>query len=171
VGIGLVLRHFEWLRSLAASTETEFVVFVSYGLALSLICASSNVMRGRDTIILTLAATLIWGIFVEGHRLLMLRFLAFAWLILAGLQLSHRLVAASRVGPRVLVGTLLPAAFCGIGGLVYYGVMGFVAPLDLQITGGLTGGLVWGGTLGLAIGLGISAGNGIKRWLMNRAKS
>lgn len=139
--------------------EEAFVVFTTYGLAFSLIASASIVIRSRDTIILILAATVIWGVFVESNKNLgMVRYITFAALITVGVAVGRRLSAYRPAAVRVAVTAAAPAALCGAGGLLYYGLLGAFRPAVVDLGRGWAFGLSWGLSLGLAVGFGVAAG-------------
>jgi len=146
--------------------EAHFVFFVVYGLAISLIAAASRMIRKRDTVILILAATIAWVIFVETRQLLgMTRFLVFASLATLGVLVSDRTWAGTTPWRRVAFGALLPAGLCCVAGLAYYGL---VAGFTHAATGSareLAAGGAWGFSLGLAVGLGLAIGSEALRWM------
>jgi hypothetical protein len=121
-------------------------------------------MRGRDTVILILAATIIWGVFVEtGGRVRMIRFLLFASGVTYMLRLADRVWAGAATGRRMFGGIASPALVCLLIGLVYFAITarfrGNVLPHSL-----LTG-ATWGFSLGLAVGLGLSIGGELLKWM------
>jgi hypothetical protein len=74
-----MLRRVLPFGSRVIAGEGAFVFFIVYGLAFSLISSASTVIRTRDAVILILAATIMWGIFLEGHLAVnMIRCLAVA---------------------------------------------------------------------------------------------
>jgi hypothetical protein len=147
-----------------------FVGFTVYGLALSLVVSAATVIRRRDTIILILAATIIWGIFVEDETAPgMIRYLTFAALMTVGILLARRLVSSARVGARIGVGAVLPAALCGVGGLVFHGLAERHLT-EMMHGGSALGGLTWGLWLGLAVGLGVTIGAELVEWLVRKIK-
>lgn len=159
VSIGLILRNVLPLRSLIITGEQAFVVFMTYGLAFALISSASTVIRRRDTIILILAATIIWGIFVEkGNSLGMVRYLTFAALMTVGVALGRSMAADQRPFVRISMGAVIPAVLCGIGGLVYYVIIGWLGRAAVDLGSTWTFGLSWGLSLGLAVGLGVAVG-------------
>jgi hypothetical protein len=170
IGAGVILRNIQAIRAMAARTDATFVMLVMYGLALSLLSGASMAVRRRDTVIVTLASTVIWGIFVEGHRLLMLRFLVFAALIIVGIQLGRWMLSASTRAARIAMGTVFPGVLCGLGGLIYYAVLDLLEYENVDLGGGPLGGLVWGLALGLAVGLGVSVGSEFLECMVNRRR-
>jgi len=154
------------LKHVVVGAEAHFVFFVVYGLAISLIAAASKMIRKRDTVILILAATIAWVIFVETRQLLgMIRFLVFASLATLGVLASDRVLSATKPWRRVAFGALLPAGLCCAAGLAYYGL---VARFSQSATGPareLAVGGAWGFSLGLAVGLGLALGSEALRWM------
>jgi hypothetical protein len=146
-----------------------FVGFTIYGLALSLVVSAATVIRRRDTTILILAATIVWGIFVEGETTAgMIRFLTFAALIALGVLWARRLAERSHAGTRIVLGTVLPAVLGGLGGLIFHGLAERL--LSETVYGGsAVGGLTWGLWLGLAVGLGVTIGGEMVEWIVRKA--
>jgi hypothetical protein len=166
VGISYLVRRVPVFRHLVVAGETHFVFFVIYGLAISLIASASKVMRKRDTVILLLAATIIWVTFVEARQLLgMIRFLVFASLITLGVLLSDRAWLGSRGLLRVLAGALLPAVLCCAAGFIYYGLVAYFGHAQMTFSRELAVGSSWGFSLGLAVGLGLAMGGEVLRWM------
>jgi hypothetical protein len=172
IGISYAVRHIPLLRHAAVAGEAHFVFFVVYGLGISLIAAASTVMRRRDTVIVILAATIAWVVFVEARQLLgMLRFLVFAALATLGVETAGGCAAAgSKVWARLARGTLYPAGLCLAAGLVYYGLAARFGPGPASAARDALVGGVWGFCLGLAVGLGLALGREALRW-MSRADS
>lgn len=168
----MVFRRATLLRSLVIAAGQAFVGFTIYGFALSLIAAASTVIRRRDTIILILAATIIWGIFVvEGRPSGMIHFLLFAALVTAGVLAARGLATGFGSAARIGLGALLPAVLCGAGGLVYYGLAGPSSAEVLDLKAGLSMGFSWGLALGVAVGLGLSVGAEVLEWMLSKDKS
>jgi hypothetical protein len=170
VGIGLLLRRIPALGRLVLAGEDAFVTFNIYGLAFSLIASASTVIRRRDTTILILAATVMWGIFVaEGLASEMIRFVMFASLITLGVRMGlGRVVDASRgarVGPSTVMGGMLSA----LGGLVYYWAGPLLGAPDSAVAGGIAVGLLWGLSLGVAVSVGVSSVNEVVDWMARKA--
>lgn len=158
------------LRSLVITDEEAFVVFTIYGLAFALISSASTVIRRRDTIILILAATIIWGIFVEHNKALgMIRYMVFAALITVGVSIGRWLAARRRMAVRLPAAAILPALLCGVGGMIYYGLLGWLRPLAVELGKGWTFGLSWGFSLGLAVGFGVAIGCEIVGCMVRKA--
>ena len=165
------MRHVAPLRRLVIAGEASFVVFTIYGLAFSLMSSASTVIRRRDTIILILAATIIWGIFVEEQVALgMIRYLFFAVLIVVGVLVSRRGSAGSSGAKRILLGGIVPAVLCGVGGFIYLGLVDWLARSGADTGRAMLGGLSWGLSLGLAVGLGVSIGNEVVECLVRKAR-
>jgi hypothetical protein len=152
-------------------SREAFVIFNIYGHAFSLIAAASTVIRRRDTTILILAATIMWGIFLaEEMAMEMVRFLAFSTLITIGIRIGLRRMA-ERPGPgRVLLTSVLAGLLCGIGGLVYHGVGSLLNSADYGLMGSAGVALFWGFVLGFAVALGISLGFEVVEWMMRKAR-
>jgi hypothetical protein len=160
IAVGLVLRRIPALNRLVLTGRHAFVIFNVYGLAFSLIAAASTVMRRRDTTILILAATVMWGIFMaKGMSSEMVRFLLFASLITAGLRVGRGRAATLSHAGRIGLSTVLGGTMAGIGGLLYYGVGGALGAPDAATAGGLAVGLLWGLSLGVAVNLGVASGS------------
>ncbi len=170
MGVGLVIRHVLPLRNLVITGEEAFVVFTTYGLAFSLIASASTVIRRRDTIILILAATVIWGVFVESNKNLgMVRYITFAALITVGVAVGRRLSGYHAAAARVAMTAAAPAVLCGAGGLLYYGLLGAFRPAVIDLGRGWAFGLSWGLSLGLAVGFGVATGCEIVECIVRRA--
>lgn len=169
--MGYVLRHVSPLRRLVIAGEASFVIFTIYGLAFSLISSASTVIRRRDTTILILAATIIWGIFVEEQVALgMIRYIVFAALIVVGVLASRKGSTGLPGAKRILLGGVVPAVLCGVGGFVYHGLVDWLARSGPGTGRAMLGGLSWGISLGLAVGLGISIGNEVVECLMSKVR-
>lgn len=147
------------------------MLFNIYGDALSLIAAASTVMRRRDTTILILAATIMWGIFLAKEMATeMVRFLAFSALITIGIRIGLRRLAVRPGAARVVLTSLLTGVLCGMGGLIYHEVSSLARATDygLMRTTGVA--LCWSFALGLAVALGISIGTEVVEWMMRKAQ-
>ena len=169
IGVGLILRRLLPLGNLLNIGREAFIIFNIYGYAFSLIAAASTVIRRRDRIILILAATVMWGIFVaEEMALEMVRFILFASLITVGVRIGRRITAKSVAG-RVLLRAGICALICGIGGLAYHGFGSLFGVPEYCLMGGLSTALSWGLALGFAVGLGISLGSEVVEWMAKRA--
>jgi hypothetical protein len=160
VGIGLVLRRIPALDRLVLTGQDAFVIFNIYGLAFSLIASASTVMRRRDTTILILAATVMWGVFVAREMSSeMIRFLLFASLITIGLRIARGRAATASSCARIGLSTLMGGVMAGIGGMVYYGLGVLLGAPESATAGGVAVGLLWGLSLGLAVNLGVASGS------------
>jgi hypothetical protein len=168
--VGLILRHVLVLRNLVITAEAAFVVFTIYGLAFSLISSGSRVIRRRDTVILILAATIIWGIFVEQQKALgMIRFMTFATLMTVGVSLARSVSSTLGRVARVGIGAALPMVLCGAGGLIYCSLVGWLRPGVVDVGRGPVFGLSLGLALGLAVGLGVAVGSEVVEWIAGKA--
>jgi len=165
-----VLRHLLPLGKVLVISREAFVIFNIYGHAFSLIAAASTVIRRRDTTILILAATILWGIFVAGELAMeMVRFLTFSSLITIGVRIGlGRMAGRPGVG-RVLSTSLLTGTICGIGGLVYQVAGNLLNSVDYGLMGSAGVALCWGFALGFAVALGISLGSEVVEWMMKKA--
>jgi hypothetical protein len=171
IGIGLVLRRIPALGRLVLAGEEAFVTFNIYGLAFSLVASASTVMRRRDTTILILAATIMWGIFVAREMSSeMIRFILFAALITIGVRIGIRPGTKTRIGAGIGISTALGGVFCAVGGLAYYGAGRLLGAPDASIAGGVAVGFLWGLSLGVAVSLGVSAGNEVVGWIGRKAR-
>jgi hypothetical protein len=169
IGIGLVVRRVLPTARLASMAAQAFVGFTVYGLALSLVVSAATVIRRRDTIILILAATIVWGIFVEDETTPgMIRYLTFCTLMTLGVLWARRLASGSLAGARVVLGALLPAVLCALGGLGFHRIAQQRFPNMIQ-GGSAVGGLTWGLWLGLAVGLGVAIGGELVGWIVKKA--
>jgi hypothetical protein len=154
------------LKHVVVSAETHFVFFVVYGLAISLIAAASKMIRKRDAVIVILAATIAWVIFVETRQLLgMIRFLVFASLATLGVLAGDRAWSGVKPWQRVAFGALLPAGLCCAAGLAYYGLVARFGHAAAGPARELAVGGAWGFSLGLAVGLGLALGSEVLRWM------
>jgi hypothetical protein len=161
-----VLRHVTPLRRLVISVEEAFVVFTIYGLAFSLIAAAAKAIRRRDTVILILASTVVWGIFADEYRIPgMVRFITFAAPISIGILLAGWVTREASRAMRIAAGTLLPGLFCAVGGLAYHGILVYINTVARDVGREALVGFSWGLSLGLAVGLGISLGSEVVAWL------
>ncbi len=171
IGIGLMLHRIPALGRLVLKGQNAFVIFNIYGLAFSLIGSASTVMRRRDTTILILAATVMWGIFMaRGMSSEMIRFLLFAALITIGLRIGGRRVAMASSAARIGLNTLIGGAMAGIGGMIYYGVGGLLGAPDAATAGGVAVGLLWGLSLGVAVNLGVVSGSEVVDCIAGKAR-
>jgi hypothetical protein len=171
IGAGLLLRHIPALGRLVLAGEDAFVTFNIYGLAFSLIASASIVIRRRDTTILILAATIMWGIFMaRGLASEMIRFVLFAALITVGLRIGIRRATGSSSVARVCLSTIVGGIFCAFGGLAYYWVGGLLGAPESAVAGGVAVGLLWGLSLGLAVSVGVSSGNEVIDWIARKPR-
>ena len=153
------------MRDLVLADQTDFIGFVIYGLAISLVVAASRSMRARDTAILILGATIIWGVFIEtGDRVGMIQFLLFAAATSYVLRLADRVWGGAGRGWRLLAGIGGPALVCLLLGLGYFGLAGRASGGN-ALPNSLITGATWGLALGLAVGLGLSVGGELLRWM------
>ena len=163
IAISYLLRHLDGLRDLAMADQADFIGFVIYGLAISLIASASREMRARDTAIMILGATIIWGVFIEsGDRAGMIRFLLFAAATVYMTRLADR-VWGKAAGWRLLGGAAGPAFACLLLGLGYSAIATKAAGTGAPA--GLMTGATWGFSLGLAVGLGLSIGGELLKWM------
>ena len=166
IGISYLLRRVPFLKHVVVGAEAHFVFFVVYGLAISLIAAASKQIRRRDTVIVILAATIAWVIFVETRQLLgMIRFLVFTSLATLGVLFSDRAWSGTKPWRRVVSGAILPAGLCCAAGLAYYGLVGRLGHAPTGLARELVAGGAWGFSLGLAVGLGLALGSEALRWM------
>ncbi len=171
IGVGLLLRHLLPVGNRLIISREAFVIFNIYGHAFSLIAAASTVIRRRDTTILILAATIMWGIFVaEELAVGMVRFLAFSTLITIGIRIGLRRMVECPGPGRVLLTSLLTGALCGIGALVYHGVGTLLDFANYGLMGTAGVAFCWGFALGFAVALGISLGHEVVEWMMRKAR-
>jgi hypothetical protein len=166
VAVSYAVRRVPVFRHAAVAGEAHFVFFVVYGLAISLVAAASTVIRRRDTVIVILAATIAWVVFVEARQLLgMLRFLVFASLATAGVLAGGRAAPGSKPWHRIARGAALPGGLCCAAGLAYYGLVAYFGHAQAAAARELLVGGVWGLSLGLAVGLGLALGREALRWM------
>jgi hypothetical protein len=171
IAVGLVLRRISALNRLVLAGEDAFVTFNIYGLAFALIASASTAIRRRDTTILILAATVIWGIFVaEGLASEMIRFVMFATLITFGVRMGLGWTGSASGGTRIGLSTLLGGTFCALGGLVYYWAGALLGAPDRAVAGGTAVGLLWGLSLGVAVSVGVSSGSEVVDWIALKAR-
>jgi hypothetical protein len=164
--VSYLVRRVPFFMHAVIAEGTRFVFFVTYGLALSLIASTSTVIRKRDTVIIILAATITWVVFVETRQLLgMIRFLLFASVTTLGVSLADSVRGPSRTGLRILGRAILPGVLCCVAGLAYYGLVARFGPVPGNVHRELVAGGAWGFFLGFAVGLGISVGSGLMRWM------
>lgn len=166
VAVSYLIRHVPALKVLPMAGEAHFVGFVIYGLAISLIASAARVIRRRDTVILLLAATIIWVVFVEVRQISgMFRFLAFASAVTVGVLLGDRLGAGSPRWLRAVGGIFLPGVLCSAAGAAAYGLAALADRVPGRLPGLLAVGVTSGFALGLAVGLGLWAGGELLRWM------
>jgi hypothetical protein len=171
IGIGLVLRHIPALSRLVLAGEDAFVTFNIYGLAFSLIASASIVMRRRDTTILILAATILWGIFMaKGLASEMIRFVIFAALITIGVRVGRAAMVDGARAARIGLSTFVAGVLCALGGLVYYWAGRLVAAPESAVAGGIAVGLLWGLSLGAAVAVGVTLGNEVLDWMASKPR-
>jgi hypothetical protein len=164
--VSYLVRRVPFFMHAVITEEARFVSFVTYGLALSLIASTSIVIRKRDTVIIILAATIMWVIFVETRQLLgMIRFLLFASMTTLGVSWADSAWGTPRSGSRILGRAILPGVLCCVAGLAYYGLAARFGPVPGDVRRELAVGSAWGFSLGLAVGLGISVGSEFVRWM------
>ena len=126
--------------------EGTFVIFIIYGLAFSLISSASTVIRKKDAVILVLAATIIWGVFLEAHLAVsMIRCLALAtcvvfairWLPVRRISKGFRAIAWRDVITAVLaVGIAWGVVRAGIEALGMIRFIGFASLVTLGLLAG-----------------------------------
>jgi hypothetical protein len=169
--VGLLLRRIPALGRLVLAGEDAFVTFNIYGLAFSLVASASTVIRRRDTAILILAATVMWGIFMaKGLASEMIRFILFATLITVGVRMGIGRGSQASRGTQAGFSTIAGGILCAIGGLLYYWMGGILGAPQSAVAGGIAVGLLWGLSLGVAVCVGVSAGNEVIDWLVKRAR-
>ena len=146
------------------------MTFNIYGLAFSLIASASTVIRRRDTTILILAATIIWGIFMAGGLTSeMIRFVLFAALITIGLRIGLGRARQVSRGARICLSTATGGVLCALGGLLYYWAGGLLGAPESAVAGGTAVGVLWGLSLGVAVCVGVSSGNEVVDWIAGKA--
>lgn len=166
-----MLRRIPALGAVVLAGEDAFVTFNIYGLAFSLIASASIVIRRRDTTILILAATVMWGIFMaEGLASEMIRFILFAALITMGVRMGLGRSGEVSRGARVGMSTFLGGIFCALGGLAYYWAGGPLGAPGSAVAGGIAVGLLWGFSLGIAVSVGVSSGHEVLEWMISKPK-
>jgi hypothetical protein len=166
-----VLRYLLPLGNRLIISREAFVIFNIYGHAFALIAAASTVIRRRDTTILILAATILWGIFVaEEMAMEMVRFLAFSCLIAVGIRIGLMRMAGCPGSRRVVLASLLTGGLCGIGGLVYHVAGNLLGSAGYGLMGSSGVAICWGFALGFAVALGISLGTEVVEWMTRRAQ-
>jgi len=167
--IALVLSRSVSFREFVLAGERDFALFVTYGLAFSLLVAASRYLRAKDAAILILVASVIWGVLVERPGPYgMVRFLLFAAGAAIGFDRAVKFGRNSSAGRRFAFRVLLPMFYCGLAGVVYHLVAGDLSGTldDIARTGVV--GLIWGLCLGLAVGLGLSIGREVINWVAEK---
>jgi hypothetical protein len=163
--IALILGYSASFRHLALAGERDFALFVTYGLAFSLLVAASRYLKARDAAILILVASVIWGVVVERPGPYgMVRFLLFASGAAIGFDRAVKRGRNSSSGVRFAYRVVLPTFYCGIAGVVYHLVAGDLSGSLAEISRVGAVGLIWGLCLGLAVGLGLSIGREVISW-------
>jgi hypothetical protein len=163
--MALILSRSSSFRGLAIAGERDFALFVTYGMAFSLLVSASRYLRAKDAAILILVASVIWGVAVErpgpGG---MVRFLLLASGAAIGFDRAVKAGRNTSTGKRFVLRVLFPTLYCGLGGVVYHLVAGDLSGNLGEISRGGVVGLVWGLCLGLAVGLGLSIGREVINW-------
>jgi hypothetical protein len=167
--IALLLSRSASFRELVLAGERDFALFVTYGLAFSLLVAASRYLRARDAAILILVASVIWGVVVERPGPYgMVRFLLFASGAAIGFDRAVKLGRNASRGQRFALRVLIPMIYCGLGGVVYHLVAGDLSGSFSEISRIGVVGLIWGVCLGLAVGLGLSVGREVINWVAEK---
>lgn len=167
--IALVLSRSSSFRELALAGERDFALFVTYGLAFSLLVAASRYLKARDAAILILLASVIWGVVVERPGPYgMVRFLLFASGAAIGFDRAAKLGRNASAAKRFALRVILPTFYCGIAGIVYHLVAGDLSGSLAEISRIGAVGLIWGLCLGFAVGLGLSIGREVINWVAER---
>jgi hypothetical protein len=167
--MAFVLNRSALFCGLALAGERDFALFVTYGLAFSLLVASSRYLKARDAAILTLGASVIWGLAVERPGPYgMVRFLLLASGAVIGFDRAVSLGRKTSAVRRFALRVLFPTFYCGIGGIVYHLVAGDLSGSLAEISRGGAVGLIWGLCLGFAVGLGLSIGREVINWTTER---
>jgi hypothetical protein len=168
IGIAYLLLRFPGIKHAVVTRDADLVGFVTYGLAISLIASAARVIRRRDTVIVILAATIIWVVFVEvGQISGMLRFLVSAAAITLGVLAAYGLAAGRPRWARAVWGILLPGVLCGAAGTLYCALAALAGRMPGALPDLLAAAATSGLALGLAVGLGLWAGGELLLW-MNR---
>jgi hypothetical protein len=166
IGIAYLLRRVPGMKHMVVSREADFVGFVAYGLAISLIASAARVIRRRDTVILLLAATIIWVVFVEVRQISgMFRFLVLASAVTLGVLRAGSLTASAPRSVRAVWGILLPGVLCGAAGTVYCALAALSGRMPGELPDLLATAATSGLALGVAVGLGLWAGGELLRWM------
>lgn len=167
--ITLILSRSSAFRELAIAGERDFALFVTYGMAFSLLVAASRYLRAKDAAILILVASVIWGVAVErpgpGG---MVRFLLFASGAAIGFDRAVKMGRNASPGGRFALRVVFPTFYCGLAGIVYHLVAGDLSGNLVEISRGGIVGLIWGLCLGLAVGLGLSIGREVINWVAEK---
>lgn len=167
--IAVILSRSISFRELALAGERDFVLFVTYGLAFSLLVAASRYLKARDAAILILLASIIWGVVVERPGPYgMVRFLLFASGAAIGFDRAVKLGRNASAGKRFALRVILPMFYCGLAGVVYHLVAGDLSGSLAEISRIGAVGLIWGLCLGFAVGLGLSIGREVINWVAER---
>ena len=167
--MAVVLSRSTSFRELALAGERDFALFVTYGLAFSLLVAASRYLKARDAAILILLASVIWGVLVERPGPYgMVRFLLLASGAAIGFDRAVKLGRNMSAGRRFALRVILPTFYCGIAGIVYHLVAGDLSGSLAEITRIGAVGLIWGLCLGFAVGLGLSIGREVINWVAER---
>jgi len=167
--IAVVLSRSTSFRELALAGERDFALFVTYGLAFSLLVAASRYLKARDAAILILLASVIWGVVVERPGPYgMVRFLLFASGAAIGFDRAVKLGRNASAGMRFALRIIFPMFYCSIAGIVYHLVAGDLSGSLAEISRIGAVGLIWGLCLGFAVGLGLSIGREVINWVAER---
>lgn len=167
--IALILGYSASFRALALAGERDFALFVTYGLAFSLLVAASRYLKARDAAILILVASVIWGVVVERPGPYgMVRFLLFASGAAIGFDRAVKVGRNASGAGRFVLRVIYPMFYCGIAGIVYHLVAGDLSGTLGEIARIGAVGLVWGLCLGFAVGLGLSIGREVINWVAEK---
>lgn len=163
--MAFILSRSTLFCGLALAGERDFALFVTYGLAFSLLVASSRYLRARDAAVLILGASVIWGLAIERPGPYgMVRFLLLASGAAIGFDTAVSLGRKTSTIKRFALRVLFPTLYCGISGIVYHLVAGDLSGTLAEISRGAAVGLIWGLCLGFAVGLGLSIGREVINW-------
>lgn len=163
--MAFILSRSALFCGLALAGERDFTLFVTYGLAFSLLVASSRYLRARDAAVLILGASVIWGLAVERPGPYgMVRFLLLASGAAIGFDSAVSLGRKASTVRGFALRVLFPTLYCGISGIVYHLVAGDLSGTLAEISRGAAVGLIWGLCLGFAVGLGLSIGREVIDW-------
>jgi hypothetical protein len=167
--MAVILSRSTSFRELALAGERDFALFVTYGLAFSLLVAASRYLKAKDAAILILLASVIWGVVVERPGPYgMVRFLLFASGAAIGFDRAVKLGRNSSAARRFALRIILPVFYCGIAGVVYHLVAGDLSGSLAEIARAGVVGLIWGVCLGFAVGLGLSIGREVINWVAEK---